>query len=493
MNVLFVTADQWRAECLSALGHPCLRTPNLDRLAAGGTLFSRHFAQATPCGPSRASIHTGMYAMNHRSVTNGTPLDARHANLAAEARAANYRPTLFGYTDMSADPRGRAPDDPWLRTYEGIYPAFEVALYLPEAQEVWLAHLGRRGRAPTLADVYGGALGEAAPYGPEDSETAFLTDAFLAWLDRIEGEARWFAHLSYIKPHPPFVAAAPWHSLYHQDDVPPPARAATAEREARLHPWLAAKLARPLGASWWGKPASLDEGEIRKARAVYLGLIAELDHHLGRILEALRTRGELERTLIVVTSDHGEMLGDHWLLGKDGFFRQAFHVPLIIRDPSPQAVRGQVVAAFTEHVDLMPTILERIGARVPLQCDGKSLVPWLVGRPPEAWREAAHYEHDFRDVETLTMESTLGVASERCALAVRQSERYAYVHFNGFSSLCFDLEEDPGQLVDIGADPARAAEVLSQAQAMLSWRMDQAERRLTGCKLTESGVIGRYE
>jgi arylsulfatase A-like enzyme len=76
MNVLFVTADQWRAECLSALGHPCLRTPNLDRLAAGGTLFSRHFAQATPCGPSRASIHTGMYAMNHRSVTNGTPLDA---------------------------------------------------------------------------------------------------------------------------------------------------------------------------------------------------------------------------------------------------------------------------------------------------------------------------------------------------------------------------------------------------------------------------------
>jgi arylsulfatase A-like enzyme len=394
---------------------------------------------------------------------------------------------------MSVDPRGRAPDDPWLRTYEGIYPAFEVALYLPEAQEAWLAHLGRRGRTPTLADVYGGGLGEVAPFGPEDSETAFLTDAFLAWLDRIEDERPWFAHLSYIKPHPPFVAAAPWHALHHQDDVPPPVRAATAGREARLHPWLAAKLARPLGASWWAKPASLDEGEIRKARAVYLGLIAEVDHHIGRILEALRTRGELERTLIVVTSDHGEMLGDHWLLGKDGFFPQAFHVPLIIRDPSPGSVRGQVVDAFTEHVDLMPTILERIGARVPLQCDGRSLVPWLVGRPPESWRAAAHYEHDFRDVETRTMERALGVASERCALAVRQSERYAYVHFNGFSSLCFDLEEDPAQLVDIAADPTRATEVLSQAQAMLSWRMDQAERRLTGCKLTESGVIGRYE
>jgi arylsulfatase A-like enzyme len=270
-------------------------------------------------------------------------------------------------------------------------------------------------------------------------------------------------------------------------------RAVSAEEEPRLHPWLAARLTQPLGGSWWGKPASLDEGEIRKAHAVYLGLIAELDHHLGRIFDALRARGELERTLVVVTSDHGEMLGDHWLMGKDGFFRQAFHVPLIISDPAPDAARGQVVDAFTEHVDLMPTILERIGASVPLQCDGKSLVPWLLRSRPETWRAAAHYEHDFRDVETPTLEKALGVTSERCALAVRQSERYAYVHFNGFPSLCFDLEEDPGQLVDIGTDPARAPEVLREAQAMLSWRMDHAERRLTGCKLTASGVIGRYE
>jgi arylsulfatase A-like enzyme len=241
--------------------------------------------------------------------------------------------------------------------------------------------------------------------------------------------------------------------LHHPDDVPPPSRAATAGQEARLHPWLAAKLAQPLGGGWWGKPASLDEGEVRRARAVYLGLIAELDHHLGRILEALRARGEVERTLIVVTSDHGEMLGDHWLLGKDGLFRQAFHVPLIVRDPAPDAGRGQVVDAFTEHVDLMPTILERIGARVPLQCDGKSLVPWLRGNRPDTWRAAAHFEHDFRDVETRTMETALGLPS----------------------------------------GPARTPEVLSQAQAMLSWRMDHAERRLAGCKLTASGVIGRYE
>ncbi|MGH6912768.1 MAG: sulfatase-like hydrolase/transferase, partial [Geminicoccales bacterium] len=262
--------------------------------------------------------------------------------------------------------------------------------------------------------------------------------------------------------------------------------------EGRPHPCLAAKLARPLGAGWWGKPASLDEGEIRKARADYYGLISEVDHHIGRILEALKARGELARTLVIFTSDHAEMLGDHWLMGKDGFFRQAFHVPLIVRDPTVGAARGHVVEAFTEHVDLMPTILERLGLEIPLECDGHSLAPLLEGQTPTGWREAAHYEHDFRDIETLTFEGALGLSSERCALAVRQSERFAYVHFNGLPALCFDLQDDPDQLTDIAAEPSRAADVLGQAQAMLSFRMDKAERRLTGCKLTASGVIGTF-
>jgi arylsulfatase A-like enzyme len=493
MNLLLITADQWRAECLSVLGHPCLKTPHLDALARRGVLFRRHFAQATPCGPSRASLHTGMYALNHRSVTNGTPLDARHSDLAAEARTAGYRPVLFGYTDMSHDPRALPAGDPRLLTYEGIYPSFEVGLYLPEDNAAWLAHLERRrGRRPSLKELFDGPLGDPAPYPAEDSETAFLADCFLTWLERREDADPWFAHLSFLKPHPPLVAPAPYHALYAVEEVPPPARAATLETEAKAHPWLAAKLRRPLGESWYGKPAEPSEAAIRKARAVYYGLITELDHHLGRIITALEARGERERTLIVFTSDHSEMLGDHWLLGKDGFFPQAFHVPLIIVDPSAPATRGRTVEAFTEHVDLMPTILERLGLEVPLQCDGRSLVPWLEGRTPESWREAAHFEHDFRDVETRAFESALGLPSARCALAVRHGERYSYVHFNGLPPLCYDLEHDPQQLQSIASDPRRAPEVLEQAQAMLSWRMDMAERRLTGCKLTPAGVIGRF-
>ena len=174
MNLLLITADQWRADCLSAEGHPCVRTPRIDALAAAGVRFRRHFAQATPCGPSRASLHTGLYAMNHRSVTNGTPLDARHSNLAAELRKAGYRPVLFGYTDMSHDPRALPPDDPRLCTYEGVYPSFEIGLYLPENNAAWLDHLAhRQGRRPTLDDVFGGPLGAPAPTPPRTARPPF--------------------------------------------------------------------------------------------------------------------------------------------------------------------------------------------------------------------------------------------------------------------------------------------------------------------------------
>lgn len=487
MNVLFVTADQWRGDCLSCLGHPAVRTPNLDRLAADGVLFARHFAQATPCGPSRASLHTGLYALNHRSITNGTPLDARHKTLASLVRAAGYDPVLFGYTDTSADPRAVPADSPWLRTYEGVAPGFCVELRLPEAEEAWFDHLAARGYGRrTYEEVYGGSFHRPAPYRAEDSVTAFLADRFLGWLDR-QDKRPWFAHVSFIKPHPPFVAPEPWFGSVAPGDVPPPVRAATPEAEGSVHPWLAAHLATP--ALGHDRHKLLAADSLARLRAVYCGLIGEVDHHLGRILDRLARRGELDRTLVVITSDHGEMLGDHWMLGKAGYFPQAFHVPLLIRQP--QGVRGRRVTAFTEHVDLMPTILETLGLQVPRQCDGCSLSDFLTAELPRSWRDAVHYEHDFRDVVAGTFERALDLAGDDCGIAVRHDDRGGYVHFAGLPPLCF--LDDPSWLQDRAHDPARAAEVLARAQAMLSWRMRAAERRLTGCALTPSGVVGGYD
>jgi len=145
LNVLFITADQWRGDCLSALSHPVVRTPNLDALATEGVLFLNHFANTAPCGPSRASLHTGMYLQNHRSGTNGTPLDARHTNWAKEAAALGYDPVLFGYTDTSLDPRGLAPADPWLRSYEGSLPGIRPVCLLLGAPTPWTDWLKAHG------------------------------------------------------------------------------------------------------------------------------------------------------------------------------------------------------------------------------------------------------------------------------------------------------------------------------------------------------------
>ena len=132
--MLFITLDQWRGDCLSALGHPLLETPALDQLAAGGVLFANHWANAAPCGPSRACLYTGTYQHHNRSLLNGTPLDARFTNVALLARAMGYDPVLFGYTDTSVDPRTVPPGDRRLFSYEGVLPGFRALIEDPWEQ-----------------------------------------------------------------------------------------------------------------------------------------------------------------------------------------------------------------------------------------------------------------------------------------------------------------------------------------------------------------------
>ena len=137
-NVLLITLDQFRGDCLSAAGHPLVRTPNLDALTAEGVRFARHYSQASPCAPGRAALYTGTYQMNNRVVANGTPLDARFDNIALAARRAGYDPVLFGYTDQAIDPRmSTGPDDPRLSSYEGVLPGFRCVLDLSAGHEPW--------------------------------------------------------------------------------------------------------------------------------------------------------------------------------------------------------------------------------------------------------------------------------------------------------------------------------------------------------------------
>jgi arylsulfatase A-like enzyme len=508
-KVLFISADQWRGECLSSLAHPCVRTPHLDRLGKQGVLFRRHYAQCAPCGPARASLLTGLYMMNHRSVKNGTPLDDRLTNIAREVRKAGYDPTLFGYTDTSPDPRRYPAGDPALTTYEGVLPGMTVGLRLPDHMAAWIADLRAKGYPfEGRHDVYKPRAGYpgahthghsfAPPIFPaEDSETTFVANEILKWLS-VRRDENWFVHGVFLRPHPPIIAPEPYNAMYDPGAVPMPVRQASLEVEAAAHPYLAYALKnqREIGLYTEHHPAVLqeiDERELRQLRATYYGMISQVDDQIGRLLDHLAATGEDRDTLVIFTCDHGEMLGDHFMWGKEGYFDQAYHIPLIIRDPrhAADSARGATVGEFTESVDIMPTILEWLDLEVPPQCDGRSLLPFLNGHRTGDWRQEAHWEYDFRDPVQGRAEQALGLADEQCGIAVLRGARYKYVHFTALEPLLFDLAKDPGELANRAGDPSYLEIRLRCASEMLSWRMNQADRILTSRFITEKGVIDR--
>jgi arylsulfatase A-like enzyme len=494
-NVLFITADQFRGDCLSVGGHPVVRTPNLDALAAEGTRFTRHFANAVPCAPSRASLYTGMYLMNHRATTNGTPLDARHDNVARVARRLGYAPALFGYTDTSVDPRTVPAGDRALYSYEGVLPGFDAECDLPEGSpKDWIAWLRKQG--VDVPDDWRAFANEPADgtkwrtqYDKEHTQTAYLTDRVLDYVDgKARAEEPWFVHLSYLRPHPPYLAPVPYDTMYSAADVPPPVRAATTVEEGEQHPLLGVMIVHPLIAS----PA--DEQEQREFQATYYGMVSEVDDQLGRLFASLDASGQRDNTIVIFTSDHGELLGDHWLVQKMGWVDTAYHVPLIVRGPGVAA--GRAVDVMTEHVDVLPTICELLETETPVQCDGRSLAPWLRGETIDGWRNTVYHEMDLRDPASEFLEDAFGITLEECSLAVLRDEHGKYVQFAGhrvWPAIFFDIDEDPDQLVNRASDPAYASKVLDYAQRMLAWRLSHAERTLTGMKLTgHAGLVERH-
>jgi arylsulfatase A-like enzyme len=349
----------------------------------------------------------------------------------------------------------------------------------------------------------GGATADPAVIPRELSDTAWFTERGLSYLQGIGaralsdggyGRKPWFLHLGYYRPHPPFIAPAPYHAMYRPEDMPKVVRAASAADEAKQNALLAYYVNNLKQASFFqdGRKlgAEMSEAEVAQMRATYCGLLSEIDDQLGRVFAYLKATGQWDNTLIVFTCDHGEQLGDHHLLGKIGYFDESYRIPMIVRDPRAEAsgTRGTVVEKFTETIDTMPTILEWLGLPVPRQCDGRSLLPFCAGAVPADWRTEAHYEYDFRDLYYSTPESAIGVPMDKCSLAVVQDERYKYVHFAALPPLFFDLEADPGQFVNRAGDPAYAARMAEYAAKMLDWRLGFAERSLTGYRATPKGL-----
>ncbi len=261
----------------------------------------------------------------------------------------------------------------------------------------------------------------------------------------------------------------------------------------------------PLAAVAIGLPevgCPVDERDRRQQRATYWGAMAEVDDRLGELFGWMDGQGLLADTLVVLTSDHGEQAGDHWLLQKLAWFDESYHVPCIVVDPRAEAdaARGTVVTEVTEHVDVLPTLCEWMGVEVPLQCDGRPLQPFLHGTDPHTptrWRTDAHWEWDFHDPVGHLAEDTFGLTMEQCGVGVLRTRGHKLVHFGAPPSvlppLLYDLSADPDQTENLAADPAHAGLLAELYETMLRWRVEHLDRTLTGHFLSGRGLVVRRD
>lgn len=511
MNILFIMYDQLRFDYLGCAGHPHLETPNFDRVAAMGVRFTNAYVQSPICGGSRMCFYTGRYASSHGAQWNGFPLRVGEQTLGDHMRRLGVPCWLIGKTHMKADAEGMArlglePDsvigarqaecgfDAWVRD-DGLWAEGPDGFYDEKRSPYneYLKSKGYDGDNPWAdyanAGVADGQIASGwffdnadkpANIREEDSETPWLTSEAIRFIDAQDGP--WCAHLSYIKPHWPYIVPAPYHAMYGAIHVPAPLRH-NCERDDP-HPVFRGFMDNKVGQAF-------RRDDVRaKVIPAYMGLIRQCDDQLGRLLDHLETTGRLQNTMIVLTSDHGDYLGDHWLGEKNLFHEPSVKIPMIIYDPRAKAdaTRGTTCDALVESLDLAATFVEAAGGDVPDHIiEGRSLLPWLRGETPP-WRDYVISEYDF---SATAVGAELGLAPRDCRIFMVFDGRYKLMHCatEGLRPMLFDLQEDPEEFHDLckGAraeHPAlpRLYDYLRDWGLRMSQRVTRSERDIIGMR-----------
>ena len=296
-----------------------------------------------------------------------------------------------------------------------------------------------------------------------------MTDRAIDYVRMRSGEdTGWVLSLNYIKPHPPNVNCEPYCSMFDPDGMPDGYR--RTEELDSAHPYIRAAI---------GGGVHVDERHLREFRACYYGMIAELDDNIGLLFDELERSGQWDDTLIVFSADHGEQLGEHYLVGKGHFYDGAMHIPCIVRDPhsAGDGARGCVIDSFVELVDLGPTILDWLGVEQPDRFQGQSLLGALHGEADYRGKTEIHYEFDYRSgARALDPDADM----DAHLLWVLRDDRYKYVHFADaqMPPLLFDLHNDPGEFDNVADLPEHSAIVLDMCQRMLRWRMYHEDQRM---------------
>ena len=421
-NLLIITNDQHRADCLGCYGNSVIRTPHTDRLAAQGVRFSNAFVHAPQCVPSRVRLHTGTYPHVHGVPTNAAPIPESAQTLAKVLNGQGYRTACVG--EMPFAPR----EDTC---------GFQQVLANNSDYDRFLASHGLK-----FPSSEGPFQAKPVPWTDDLDETAFFARHAREFL-RSNRENPFFLHINFRRPHHPFNPPAPFDQMYAGARFP-----ASYTKPGEMDnkpPQQKAALEKSVGFDL----RTMTAADLDRVKQYYYGMISENDQYIGTILGELKSSGLEDRTIVVFNADHGEMLGDHGLLFKGSYMYDAVtQVPLVIRAPG-KLPSGTVVDALVEEVDVMPTLLELMGVGPPAGVQGKSLV--RLAKDPSA----GHKQAVFAEFPTIKMART---------------REWKLVRYNGnrFGEL-YHLAEDPHELTNLWDDRKFSAERARMERLLNDW------------------------
>jgi len=457
-NILIFMTDQQQGVTILP-EHPC-RTPNLEKLAADGVTFTNVMCPAPHCCPTRATFMSGLYPSRHGVFNNVNTFSALSAGLrpdvtlfSEQLRDAGYRMAYSGKWHVS---REESPGDRGWENLNSGPP--KGAMERARDSEVWKqaraelsadeptpCHLPRGEKARAQGQIFRpgwghrlvyGSVPAKGPNGYEGTGDYHTVERALKVLPELAaGEKPWCLFVGVNGPHDAFVIPEPFAKMYDADEVElPPNFHDTLEDKPRIY--------QRMRHQYWGQ---LTEREVRESIAHYWGYCTMEDALFGLVLDALGKTGAEENTLVIYISDHGDYCGAHGLYCKGvPAFREAYHVPTIIRWPRGIANPGRRVDAFVSHADFAPTFLELAGCEPTMELAGQSLSPWLHNENPTNWRDAIFTQ--LNGVELYYTQRTV------------TTERYKYV-YNGFDfDELYDLMNDPHEMVNL-AFPDRVPQI----------------------------------
>jgi arylsulfatase len=415
-NLLIITNDQHRADCLGCYGNPVIKTPVVDRLANEGVRFENYFVHAPQCVPSRASLHTGRYPHVHRTPTNAYVLPDSEQTIARILNAQGYRTACVG--EMPFAPR----------SYTG---GFQQVLANNRDYDRFLAANGLKFPAA------GGRFQAApVPWTDDLDETAFFARHAREFL-KSSRETPFFLHVNFRRPHHPFNPPAPFDKMYLGANFP---ASYTRDGEmANKPPQQKAALENSVGFDL----RTMTAADLDRVKAYYYGMISENDKYIGTILDELKSFRLDGHTLVIFNADHGEMLGDHGLLFKGSYmYDSVVRVPCIVRAPG-KLPAGTVVNDLVEEVDVLPTILDILDVPIPKCVQGTSLT---------------------------SLKGKRAVFSEFPTIKMARTQEWKLVHYSkAHYGELYHLSEDPHELTNLYADPKYASNRADMEALLFDW------------------------